>query len=120
MHFYCKFNISPYPGQCHNPKEGTLERIELKEGVEIIPFVSIIETPGHSPDMLGLVIETDKGKIVISGDAISSESQTNLSTRPADILLFNPDLYDISRKKILKLADYIIPGHDKMFKNKSN
>ena len=50
---YCKF-CQTYPGQTHNPQEGTIERIELKEHIKIMKDISIIELPGHTSDLLSL------------------------------------------------------------------
>ena len=46
-----------------------------------------------------------------------SEKMSNLDKKPLPIATWNEEDYDKSRNKILKLADYIIPGHSPMFKN---
>ncbi|MFH1752330.1 MAG: MBL fold metallo-hydrolase [archaeon] len=110
-----KFTCSPYPGQIQRPKEGTLERTELVNGTEIIKDVKVIELPGHSIDLIGLIIESNKGKVVIASDAISSEDWVNLDKKPMPFF-YNAEEFEKSRKKVLEIADYIIPGHGKMFK----
>ena len=84
-------------------------------GRNIAKDVEIIDTDGHFPFHISVVVNTDKGKIVIAGDAISAEKYTDLSkSGPA----FDKEKYDESRKKILEIADYIVPGHGDIFKVK--
>ena len=75
---YLKFK-NTYPGQFHDIKGGYLQRFEIKDNVELVKDVSIILTPGHSPDMISVVVETDKGKIVVAGDAVPDQSWADLS-----------------------------------------
>jgi len=76
----------------------------------------LILTPGHSDDMISAVVNTNKGKIIVSGDAISNEDWVDLNKTANPILVTSIEEFNESRKKILNLADYIIPGHGKMFK----
>ncbi len=115
---YCKLFGGDYPGQRHFPKEGTLERFDLKDNVEIAKDVLVIELPGHTSDLIGLVVETEKGKVVIASDAMGTEKNKDISNKPPVMLLWNEEAYDNSRKKILEVAEYIIPGHGDMFKVK--
>ncbi len=86
--------------------------------------IKIIPTPGHSNEHCSLLVETDKGKIVIAVDVFwwmdNEEQKTDKKS-----LLDKEDAYASnkkelikSRKILLKIADYIIPGHGKMFKVK--
>jgi glyoxylase-like metal-dependent hydrolase (beta-lactamase superfamily II) len=91
----------------------------LGEGIELI------STPGHDPFHCSVLINTeDMGKVVISGDIFwwidgeepekDFESLINLE----DPYVKNENDLKESRKKVLEIADWIIPGHGKMFKNK--
>ena len=83
--------------------------------------IEILDTPGHVLEHISLLVNTKKGKIAIVGDVIlwlDSENQI------VDIYqkdhsqakgMHMPTLVK-SRKKVLELADYIVPGHGKMFK----
>ena len=113
---YCKFKGNDYPGQLHIPLEGALQRIEINDNIEIAKDVKIILTPGHSDDMISVIVKTEQGVIVIAGDAISDESWADLKKQPDSFVIMNIEKYNETRKKILKIADYIIPGHGKMFK----
>jgi len=112
---YCKF-IGTYPGQIHNPKEGYLERFEIKDGVEIAKDVTFLFAPGHTSDMIAVIVETEKGKVVVAGDAIGNQGMVDLNKHPPEMLLFSLELYNESRKKILDIADYVVPGHGDIFK----
>ncbi len=91
------------------------DRHILGDGIEII------ETPGHVLEHLSLLVDTPDGKVAIAGDVIwwiSGEKQIldiNQKDRSHSKVMNMEDLV-ASRKKLLGLADYIIPGHGKMFK----
>jgi len=112
---FCKFNLE-YPGQFHDPAKGYVYRVELAENTVIADDVKIILTPGHTFDMISVIVQTKQGVVVIAGDAISSEEFTNLEKEPPTMLIHDLNKYNASRKKILKIADYIIPGHGDIFK----
>lgn len=87
--------------------------------------IEIIETPGHDQFHCSVLVKTeDLGKVIIAGDvfwwADDEEQKTDKQS-----LLEHEDPYvkdrralKESRKKILEIADYIIPGHGEMFKIK--
>jgi glyoxylase-like metal-dependent hydrolase (beta-lactamase superfamily II) len=98
---FCKFKGGKdYPGQYHVLSEGYLTRTDLSDGAQISKGVSIIHTPGHSSDMISVVVETDKGKIVITGDAISDKSWVDLNKKADPISITNSEEFDKNRKKI--------------------
>ena len=87
--------------------------------------IELIKTPGHDPFHCSVLIKTPKsGNIVISGDVFWwPDSEENKIKKDIKSLtnLKDPYMKDKkqlieSRKRILKIADYIIPGHGKMFK----
>ncbi|MBU3940485.1 MAG: MBL fold metallo-hydrolase [Nanoarchaeota archaeon] len=112
---YLKF-MGSYPGQMQVINKGLLIRKDLLEDTKIAKDVKIILIPGHSNDLIGLVIDTDEGNVVIASDAISNEGCADLKNEPNPMIVADVDQYNESRKKILKIADFIIPGHGKMFK----
>jgi len=83
--------------------------------------IEIIDTPGHVPEHLSLIVDTSEGKVAIAGDVVwwlDSEEQifdVNQKDHNQAIDMGTKTLVE-SRKKLLKIADYIIPGHGKMFK----
>lgn len=110
---YCKLRAD-YPGQYHKLDQGYLTRTDIKDGLILDKDVEFLLTPGHSEDHVSLLVNTKEGKIVVAGDAIANKKEVDLAGKP---LLYNDlEAYDDSRKKILALADFIIPGHGEMFK----
>lgn len=85
--------------------------------------IEIIETPGHVLEHLSVLVNTPKGKIAIAGDAIwwvEGEKQVfDINQKDhSQAKGMNMEKLIESRKKLLEVADYIIPGHGKMFKVK--
>lgn len=90
-----------------------------------IPGTSIemIKTPGHDQFHCSVLANTEEyGKVAIVGDVLwwrTGEVQridTEKLINRADPYVKNESQLIESRKKILETADYIIPGHGKMFK----
>ncbi len=85
--------------------------------------IKILKTPGHSPEHTSLLINTkDHGKVCIAQDVFwwedgkqNNESEKNLMELE-DPFASDIDELKKSRKKVLEVADWIIPGHGKMFK----
>lgn len=75
--------------------------------------IKIIETPGHHHTSLTLLVKTNLGNIAICGDVFWKENYPEI-----DEYADNPEKLKDTRKKLLELADYIIPGHAGMFKVK--
>lgn len=73
--------------------------------------IKIIKTPGHSEDSISLLVKTAAGIIAICGDVFWDEDRTM-----DDPLASDPKVLAKTRKKLLDLADYIVPGHGDMFK----
>ncbi len=83
-----------------------------KDGYELAPGIKVLRTPGHTKEDASLVVETEKGVFVF----------THLwwlpnMTPEKDPLAWNQEALEKHREHILKIADWIIPGHGKMFKN---
>lgn len=88
---------------------------ELGEDIEIV------ETPGHMLEHISLVVKTSEGKVAIAGDTIfwlDNEEQIFDVNQPdhSQAKGLNMETLVESRKKLLSMADYIIPGHGKMFR----
>lgn len=85
----------------------------INKGKNIItPNVYIKSTPGHALDEGSVIVQTEEGIVAIAGDLFFNDQ--------AERNIFVHDVKDFqrSRKEILKLADFIIPGHGGMFKVK--
>jgi len=83
--------------------------------------IEILDTPGHVNEHLSLVVNTPEGKVAIAGDVIwwlDTEKQVfNLHQKDHNQAVdLDIEALVKSRKKLLKKADFIIPGHGKKFK----
>ncbi len=86
--------------------------------------LEVILTPGHAHEHAVLVANTDKGKIVVAADVFWWNDQENQQTNEPEVLINKEDPFTKdwealkeSRRKVLEIADWIIPGHGKMFRN---
>ena len=102
------------------PKAKTLEYYGLWDRDEVDDWkeqftkdIKIIKTPGHNFTSITLLVKTDKGIVAIVGDVFWKE---NLPEE--DDYADEPEKLKETREKILKLADYIVPGHGDMYKIK--
>ena len=87
--------------------------------------IKVIATPGHAYEHASLLVETKEGIYAVAGDVfwwedgrepkISKQSLLNLK----DEFAKDKKALRQSRLKLLKMADYIIPGHGKKFKVRS-
>lgn len=83
--------------------------------------LEIIQTPGHCNEHCSLVIPTQKGIYIAGGDVLwFTDTEIEIAdieklddAHPAEV---NMEKLIASRKKILEIADWVIPGHGKMFK----
>lgn len=84
--------------------------------------IEIIETPGHVLEHLSLLVNTPEGKIAIAGDVIwwtEGEKQVFALNQKdhSSAKGMNMEKLIESRRRILEVADWIIPGHGVMFEN---
>ncbi|MDD3647915.1 MAG: MBL fold metallo-hydrolase [Candidatus Dojkabacteria bacterium] len=82
------------------------------EGQKLSPGVEILHTPGHTEEHASLKVKTHEGIVVIAGDVWWFSDMTPRE----DEMAVDQALLEKSRAKILKVADWIIPGHGRMFK----
>jgi len=82
---------------------------------EIDDYLNVIATPGHSSQDISLIVKTDKGTIAIVGDLF--EDYSDISNEELwKSFSEQPEIHAQNRKKIIELADYIVPGHGDIFK----
>ncbi len=84
--------------------------------------VTVIKTPGHSADSRTVLVKTKLGTVAICEDVFwwmdDEEQKTDRTSllKHRDIYATDRDALKKSREKVLAAADYIIPGHGRMFK----
>lgn len=117
-----EFARNPHPIQrfTYQPKLLAELNFEVIEGdKQIVDGVSVMLTPGHSPGGQSVIIETAKGKAVITGCCCIRRNfepppKLGLPVIPTGILIDPIQSYD-SLIKIKNIADIIIPLHDGEF-----
>lgn len=83
--------------------------------------IRIIKTPGHETSHASLVVPTAEGTTVVAGDVfwwMEGEQQV-LAVDKMDPFASDMTNLKESRKKVLELADTVIPGHGKPTKKPS-
>ncbi|MFX1296559.1 MAG: MBL fold metallo-hydrolase [Promethearchaeota archaeon] len=115
---------------CYNPKKMAFNSIAERFKFEkLLPVISLnigdefagcklFPTPGHTQFHCSLLLDFWNLKIIIAGDAIVSQSYFDHD----EVWPYNTgNLGDIicknSMKKIIEVADYILPGHGHPFQN---
>jgi len=87
--------------------------------------IEIIKTPGHDMFHCSVLVKTEEfGKVAIVADVFwwrdDEEQKTDYESliNKEDPYMKNEEELKESRRKVLEIADWIIPGHGKMFKVK--
>ncbi|MGH7903844.1 MAG: MBL fold metallo-hydrolase [Candidatus Dormibacteraceae bacterium] len=94
-----------------------LERLKIEEvgeGSEVIPGVTIIDLPGHSPGSLGVIVDAAEGRALIAGDAVHNASV--LGTGQPPLIFWDVAQARRSVKRVARSAEIVYPGHDRPFK----
>ncbi len=81
----------------------------------IVDNVRVIKTPGHTDEDASLVVDTENGTYVFTHVWWNENMQPEVDPLAED----NAKLIE-SREKVLAIADFIIPGHGRMFANPRN
>jgi len=102
------------------PKAKTLEYFGLWDKNKVADWkeqftddIRIIKTPGHNYDGLTLLVKTEKGVVAICGDVFWKKNFPEHDSYATD-----EKALEESRKKVLSMADWIIPGHSGIYKAK--
>jgi N-acyl homoserine lactone hydrolase len=93
-----------------------IENIEIVEGdMEISPGIDIVMLPGHTPGFQGVNVKTAKGNYLIASDFCplfdNWEGSPPLKHIVSPIHVNLEDYYK-SFKKVEKIPDFVLPGHD--------
>jgi glyoxylase-like metal-dependent hydrolase (beta-lactamase superfamily II) len=75
--------------------------------------IKIIKTPGHSRTGISFLVNTANGKIAVVGDVFWKENYPEIDEYANDMKELKK-----SRKLVLKLADWIVPGHADIYEVK--
>jgi N-acyl homoserine lactone hydrolase len=117
FHLDHAFNVSFFPNAhiiawFHEWKNGATWSFSDIEKTKLIKNVELIKTPGHAEEHISIIATQDDGKkVVMAGDAINKKY---IETGVIHAFSYDNELYHQSAKKILAIADMIIPGHGEM------
>ena len=73
--------------------------------------IRVLETPGHDYTSITLLVSAEYGKVAICGDVFWRENEPKIDIYAQDLKQLEE-----SRKLVLDMADFIIPGHGAMYK----
>ena len=77
----------------------------------------VFSTPGHTLDSVSVKVVTEQGVCVVAGDTFEKKEDMEDDSVWKEAGSDNEKMQKESREAILKMADFIIPGHGPIFKN---
>ena len=96
--------------------------INKHDGIIPDTDVKVIRTPGHKEEHCSFIVPTSKGTYVVAGDVFwwteNQKQNIDINKPDNDPAHMNHEKLIESRKKILDVADWVIPGHGNIFKVK--
>lgn len=84
-----------------------------KNGARLTDNIRVVRTPGHSYDSVSLLVRTKEGIVAVCGDVFWKKNHPRKDPYAND----TKKLRD-SRKVVIESADFVVPGHGKMFSTK--
>jgi glyoxylase-like metal-dependent hydrolase (beta-lactamase superfamily II) len=102
--------------------EANNQIISLQKDTEILPGIKMIYTPAHSPGGMSVLVDTEKGKVLITGFCVIDENFNpppnvigmGMEVIPPGTLINSYEAYDILLK-VKEMADIIVPLHEPRF-----
>lgn len=80
------------------------------EGFEVAPSVTLWETPGHTPQDITTIVETNDGTVALTHLWWDQEGPVE------DPFATDTEALIRGRERVLAVADLIVPGHGEMFR----
>lgn len=123
MHFDHCYRMALFGGASFWDYESwySADKQELHDGKPYKSDITIIKTPGHTLDHASFVVPVKDKIYVVAGDVFWWEGgEEQLTDRKSllekkDPLAVDEKALRKSRESLLGVADFIIPGHGKMF-----
>ncbi|MCX6724377.1 MAG: MBL fold metallo-hydrolase [Candidatus Staskawiczbacteria bacterium] len=109
-------NVGMFPNAKILEYFGLWEKNKIEDWDEqFTPNIRILRVPGHDYTDIALFVKTEDGIVAICGDVFWKENYPqNLED---DTFASDYKKLGESRELVLKMANLIIPGHGKMYKN---
>ena len=89
---------------------------ELIDGdKELFRGVRVITAPGHTRGMQCVVVDTDIGKVVLTGDIVTLRASLKYDPPRFNALLYNDSAVSVAQAsldKVLAISTLVLPGHD--------
>jgi N-acyl homoserine lactone hydrolase len=82
---------------------------------QVFDGISVVLTPGHTPGMQCVLVDTELGKVLLTGDLVTLRESLKYDPPRFNALLYDDSALPAaaaSLRKILPLTDKILPGHD--------
>ena len=115
-------NAGIFPNAKVVDAEAIYTQDKAEEGVAMLPDtdITILPTPGHEAGHGILVVPTSQGTVVVAGDNFwwTADEEQVLDLEKKDDFAEDMSVLIESRKKVLELADWVVPGHGKVFEVK--
>jgi glyoxylase-like metal-dependent hydrolase (beta-lactamase superfamily II) len=102
------------PTDAHFGRMAAVTEAAAENGYAVMPGVSVIATPGHTPGHLSVLIETENERIVVTGDTTMTRSEYESGQ-------FSHWYDAAQREQLVKSRDQlmawqptlVLPGHDR-------
>jgi glyoxylase-like metal-dependent hydrolase (beta-lactamase superfamily II) len=109
-------NIGMFPNAKSIDYYGVWDKTTIVTWTEnLTENIKILHTPGHDYTSVTLFVTTKDGVVAICGDVFWKQ---NYPQDPKDdVFASNPDRLKESREMVLRMADWVIPGHGPIYKN---
>jgi len=89
------------------------QMIKVENELKLADNVRVIRTPGHTPGSISAIVDSADGRTAVTGDAVKNAYEFRLG-KPEIFFGREEDARE-SISKIAKIAEFIIPGHDRPF-----
>ena len=115
-----RYAARPHPNDWATPAwsgkmiEHQTRIVEVEEGSEIEPGVSILYTPGHSPGSVCVAVDNGEHLNVITGDVL--QYSTAALTKVNPVVFWNDAQATRSIERVLEMGAVMFPGHDRPFR----
>jgi N-acyl homoserine lactone hydrolase len=103
-------SIPPFLMQ-HLAEDPRLRTVE--DNTEVLSGVTMIDTPGHTPGHMSVVVSTAEGTMVLAQDAVKNRAE--FLSRAVDQSMDSAASV-ASIERIAGIADVVVPGHDRAFR----